>query len=529
MSPYVPYALLAFALSLMSLLLVPKYSCNRHFKVIRNMVCWLAALQCLSATVAIIVFLATSLGQSIHLRMLEIGIAEVSVHYDGVAALMLALVSFVGLVVCRYSIRYLDGDPSQGNYFRWVSFTIGAVSLLVLSGNLLMFFCSWVATSFGLHHLLLHYPNLPGAQRAAWTKFTISRIGDALLVGALVLIYQEFGTFDFKSLFASVGDSAQLVGSRGTTLSWISCLLVLGAVTKSAQLPFHGWLPETMETPTPVSALMHAGVVNAGGYLVIRLSPLVAITPSAMGMLAMIGATTAAFAGLVMLTQSSIKKKLAYSTIAQMGFMMLQCGLGAFSAAMLHIIAHSLYKAHAFLGSGNVLHEARATDTNWEPDDAKQLRPASLLVVAGIVVATFGMAAWLIGKSPTDHAGGYALAAVLCMALTLGLWESIATWGSRIRIAALTALVAFVGLYVGAYVAIDNVVATDVATPIVGAVSIISSCLVVVIFAGLCSWQVLLRSNRELPWLEVAYVHCLNGFYLDVALRRAFGHLSIRQ
>src|SRR5690606_5255778 len=137
--------------------------------------------------------------------------------------------------------------------------------------------------------------------------------------------------------------------------SWVGWLIICGALLKSAQFPFHTWLPDTMGTPTPVSTLMHAGIINAGGYLVIRLSPLLVENTTAMLFLATIGAVTLASASLVMLTQTSVKRMLAYSTIAQMGFMLLQCGLGAYALAVLHLIAHSLYKAHAFLSSGSTV------------------------------------------------------------------------------------------------------------------------------------------------------------------------------
>ena len=297
----------------------------------------------------------------------EISSLSIGMYFDGATGLMLMLVSFVGLVVCRFSIRYLDGEAMQGRYFRWIGFTVGAVSLMVVAGNLLLFFVAWVATSFGLHQLLLHYGHRVAAHRAAWTKFAISRLGDAFLIGALVLTFNMFGTFELSELFSQVNDvvsTSQITGGHAA-IGW---LLVLGALTKSAQFPFHTWLPDTMETPTPVSALMHAGIVNAGGYLIIRMSPLVALAPSALMTLAVVGAFTACFAGVVMMTQPSIKRALAYSTIAQMGFMMLQCGLGAFAAAMLHILAHSLYKAHAFLSSGSVIAQS---DGNGRPDGAK--------------------------------------------------------------------------------------------------------------------------------------------------------------
>src|SRR6056297_2136022 len=322
----------------------------------------------------------------------EPGSLELSILYDGVSCLMFAMVSFVGWVICRFSIRYLDGEPSPARYYRWVGWTIGAVSLMVLAGNLLFFLLAWVMTSWGLHRLLLHYGHRPAAQRAAWTKFTISRLGDAALIAATVLIYRDFGTFDFAALFAALPTSP---AGATASMQWAAGLLVLGAATKSAQVPFHTWLPQTLETPTPISALMHAGIVNAGGFLVIRTSPLLALNPEALGVLAIVGGTTACFGAAVMLTQTSVKKALADSTIAQMGFMMLQCGLGAFSAAMLHIVAHSMYKAQAFLGSGNVLVELRSANAEVVPSGdgrADRLSLASITLSATVTLVLIAVA-----------------------------------------------------------------------------------------------------------------------------------------
>jgi NAD(P)H-quinone oxidoreductase subunit 5 len=344
-------ALVVPALVLVAAVLVPPRRANLFGTLFRKLVTLVAAAQSIVA-IGMAAAYVTGVTGNIDATLITIGdgYLAASVYYDGVSSLMLALVSFVGWVICRYSIRYLDGEPAQGQYFRWTGFTIGAVSLLVLSGNLLMFLGCWVMTSLGLHHLLLHYGHRPGAQRAAWTKFTVSRLGEAAVLAAIVLIYGHFGTVEFSELFRAIGSES---GEFPAAVQIAGLLLVVGAVTKSAQFPFHTWMPLTMETPTPVSALMHAGIVNAGGYLIIRTSPIVSIAPWALSILAIFGAATACFAAAVMLTQTSVKKSLAYSTIGQMGFMMLQCGLGAFSAAMLHILAHSLYKAHAFLSSGN--------------------------------------------------------------------------------------------------------------------------------------------------------------------------------
>jgi NAD(P)H-quinone oxidoreductase subunit 5 len=278
---------------------------------------------------------------------------SLGIWFDPLAAVMMLLIGLIGLVITRYSLRYLDGEPTQGRFLRWLGFTLGAVLLLVVSRNLLMLAGAWMLTSFGLHQLLTHYPHRPGALTAARKKFLISRIGDALLLAALWLTYVQFGSFEYADVFAAL-DAADGTGA----VPLIGVLFVLGAMTKSAQFPFHSWLPDTMEAPTPVSALMHAGIINAGGFLVLRLSPLISRSQAALDSLVLVGAFTALFGAAVMMTQTSIKRSLAYSTIAQMGFMMLQCGLGAYSAALLHIVAHSLYKAHAFLSSGSVVEGA---------------------------------------------------------------------------------------------------------------------------------------------------------------------------
>ncbi len=177
-----------------------------------------------------------------------------------------------------------------------------------------------------------------------------------MLIG-FALIYKAFGTFEFQEIFRL--SQTSLNGEQAGILSWAGMFVVAGAMTKSAQFPFHFWLPEAMETPTPVSALMHAGIINAGGFLLIRLSPIVAHAPAASLVLATLGAFTGVFGALVMITQNDIKRKLAYSTVSQMGLMMFACGIGAYSFALFHILAHSLYKAHAFLSTGNLVEESK--------------------------------------------------------------------------------------------------------------------------------------------------------------------------
>jgi NAD(P)H-quinone oxidoreductase subunit 5 len=448
-------------------------------------------------------------------------------YFDSIAGLMLIMVSFVGVVVCAYSVRYLDGESTQGRYYRWIALTLGAVTLMVVAGNLLLFFLAWVTTSFGLHRLLLHYPHRPAAQRAAWTKFGISRLGDLFLLLALALTWTNFGTWELTELFATLGASSE--GGAPPAQAWtaIAWLLMLGAVTKSAQFPFHTWLPETMETPTPVSALMHAGIVNAGGYLVIRMSPVVTQAPTALATLAVIGTVTACFAGVVMLTQNSVKRSLAYSTIAQMGFMMIQCGLGAFSAAMLHILAHSLYKAHAFLSSGSVLQQAQASGqvtakptgrSPWQLGQATLLAFVLAMVSAGYVAMSFAVGLDLAAKP-----GGFVLGFVLCLALATWVLRTMHADKPAVVLAGWTTVLVLGLAYLVSYLAIDSLVMASLPAMVLPAPAFLAIALIAVAFTALVVLQMtLIRNDRRPNWLAAFHVHASNAFYIDAITRRIF-------
>jgi len=462
-------------------------------------------------------------------ELAAVGLFAPSILLDGTSGLMLTLVAFVGWVICRFSIRYLDGEAHQGSYFRWLSLTVGAVSLLAISGDLLTLFVAWSLSSLGIHKLLTHYSERPAARKAAWTKCAISRVADVFLVVAGVLIVKEFGTLRLTELFALV-QSFHVNGLPShSLLPSIGALLITGAALKTAQFPFHTWLPETLEAPTPVSALMHAGIVNAGGYLLIRLSPLLAWSPLAMTSLAVLGALTACFAAAVMLTQASIKKSLAWSTIAQMGFMMLQCGLGAFSAAMLHIIAHSLYKAHAFLNSGDVLNQAAAT-RGAGGVQMVGVR-AGLLALGFSLMATLSIYAGATSLLELDLAtkpGGFLLGLILCLGLTRWVWQLAMTRQASAVLIGLVTTALLSAAYLACFLAIDAVVASGVgALPMsTSAGTAVVAGFVIVAFTTLLaleSWLSLtsdVASQNSPRWLQATYVHASNGFYIDVALAR---------
>lgn len=313
---------------------------------------------------------------------------------DRPGLLMLAMVNLIGWLSCRFSLRYLAGDHRQVVYFSAFAWTIASINTMVLSGSLIVFAIFWASISLGLHQLLTHHREQPTAQRSAWLKLGFSRCGDLLMLVACVHCYVAIGTTNFSEL----ADRVATLGPTQTTI--ISVLLAAAAALKSAQFPFHAWLPLALATPTPVSALMHAGVVNAGGFLLIRAYPLISISPVVLTGLTVVGSLTATVGALAMLTQPSIKKGLAHSTVAQMGFMFIQCGLGMWGAVMLHLVAHSLYKAFAFLSSGTV-------DFSERQSARPEQRAPRVKVLSGLVGATLiVLTCWLLlDKLQSGHTG----------------------------------------------------------------------------------------------------------------------------
>jgi len=444
------------------------------------------------------------------------------VYIDSLSVVMLLLISFIGLIIVRYSISYLDREATQGQFLKWMLFSLGAVQLLVVSRDLVMLTAAWMLTSSGLHRLLTHYPDRTWAIWAARKKFLISRLGDLFLLAALWLTYYCFGTTEYAEIFAATQKLHESSAGGDFWISAIGSLYVLGAMTKSAQFPFHSWLPDTMETPTPVSALMHAGIINAGGFLVLRLSPLISLSHLALDFLALIGAFTALFGGLVMLTQTSVKRQLAYSTIAQMGFMMLQCGLGAFSAALLHIVAHSLYKAHAFLSCGSVLDAAAGRKTDAGRIDPSRRIPLMLPAAIMLAIAICSTTVWIFGVNLTAKPGAIILSLILTIALTQLVWSALSVGSMRLAMwGILAAALVSVGYY-GAYLVADQILRHSVSHQTINP-SLLDSLVILIValgFIGIFLLQAAAASGWSGPLFRSLYVHALNGFYIDVAARR---------
>jgi NAD(P)H-quinone oxidoreductase subunit 5 len=463
--------------------------------------------------------LATALWVLFAKSPIEVSITRVNwigLRFDALSAIILLLVCFMGAIILRYSKNYLAGDEKQGYFFKWMCVTLGAVIAMVLAPGLVQFGLAWVATSLGLHKLLIYFPDRLGTLLSSRKKSLVSRMGDLCLILAFSGIYAIYEVQDFGRIFEAVQLDPSSLGKD----VWIGWLIVFAAIFKSAQFPFHTWLPDTMGAPTPVSALMHAGIINGGGYLVVRLCPVLVHTPGALHMLAIVGAVTAVYASMVMLSQTSVKRALAYSTIAQMGFMLLQCGLGAFHLAVLHLVAHSLYKGHAFLSCGSAVETAKKL--NAKPHYAK-LKPSRIWLAIGVsFFIVLGMSI-PFNVSPSDKPGMLVLSMVVVMALTQLLWTAMrrgqvgiafaGTVGVAGSIAALYYLLAMV-----AEMMLSSAVPAKVpAAPIFEAI-------IAVLLLGFLVTSIRFQDG-EPGFLTVAYkrrlyVHALNGFYMNTLANR---------
>lgn len=445
-----------------------------------------------------------------------------SVRLDALSVAILLLVSFVGAVAVQFSRNYLDGEKRQGEFMGGMCLTLCAVSVLVISGSLFQMVVAWIGTSVALHRLLLFHSDRPRAVAAARKKFICARVADSFLIGAVVLLYMAFNTGDISHILKFSREMSS-VGAMPSSAQGAALLIVLAAAFKSAQFPFHGWLTEVMETPTPVSALLHAGIVNAGGFLVVRLSDVVVSSPTSMHVLVLIGGLTALVGTMVMLTQTNIKSSLAWSTVSQMGFMLLQCGFGAFSAACLHIVAHSLYKAHAFLASGSVIDMARIQGASFP-----SVRfPKTMLLCGALGLSLLGTGVGVVwGAALMEKPAVAALGAVFLMGLSQFLSRALCSGpGGAMLVRVPLMISGLAALYFGlqqvaAWVAGD-LFPPQAAPDTLGitAMGVLVFMFAVIGLVHAYGWTWVARW----PWV---YVHVSNGFYANAIFDRTIRSLD---
>lgn len=319
------------------------------------------------------------------------------------------LVQLLGTVIGVFSARYLHGEANQARYVAGLAAVLAAVQLLVLADHWLILIGAWAMAGAALQRLLCFYADRPFALLAAHKKRVADRAADALLLGSAVLAWSTVGS-------GSLSELMRYVSSQGSSpaLELSALGLVLAVVLRSALLPVHGWLTQVMEAPTPVSALLHAGVVNLGGFVLIRFAGLLEATTVAPWLLVLFGLGTAVLAGFVMLTRISIKVRLAWSTVAQMGFMVLECGLGLYQLALLHLLGHSLYKAHSFLAASGIVRQTRIQLLHGTPE----LRGLSLIAAPALAFACIS----LVHLTSSHPAWPWWWSAVLALAWAPMLW-----------------------------------------------------------------------------------------------------------
>jgi NADH-quinone oxidoreductase subunit L len=289
---------------------------------------------------------------------------------------MLVHIAAISILIHLFSIRYMQQERGYTRFHSLLAFTTFVLFGMVASANLLMLFIFWQLLSW-LVPLLSHNYAHPPTVRGAFRTFIMQRIGDVAFLSAVLLAYTSYNTLDFEQLFFRAGQSQSVLflgpgGSfemRADTV--ITLLIFVGAMTKSAQFPLHMWLPDSLYAPTPVHALLHAGIVNAGGFLLTRLAPLYDLNPPILHLVFAVGMLTALLGSSMMLVQNDIKKTLGYSTIGQMGFMIMECGVGAYGLAIFHLIAHGLFKGTIFLNCGHVIHAARQEPRLPAKDEGK--------------------------------------------------------------------------------------------------------------------------------------------------------------
>jgi NAD(P)H-quinone oxidoreductase subunit 5 len=478
-----------------------------HVAVGASEVATLLALIVTSLTLAVLI--GAGAGDSPLLGLAGIGL---SARVDVVSVTMLLLVAFIGWVVVRYARTHLDGEAGQKDFTVWLLATLAAVMVLVQSGNVIQFVGAWIATSLCLHRLLLFYPGRIAAQRAARKKFVTARIGDAALIVATILLILSYGTTQISQILA-----AARLGEGGGLAMGAAALLALAAALKSAQFPTHGWLTEVMEAPTPVSALLHAGVVNGGGFLLIRFADVMLLSPLVMAFLVGIGGFTALFGGAVMLTQPTVKVSLAWSTVSQMGFMILQCGLALFPLALLHIVAHSLYKAHAFLSAGGAVERVASTRRPGEvavPNLMAIARAFGLaLAIYGVVYLMMGALIGFGAKSPQ----AIALGAILIFGVAYLLAQGLADAAPR-ALTRRTALMSVVATL--AYLALQRgsewlTAGTLPPAPVAGPLEWALILLALFSFGAVALAQSSLPLWSHHPAAQGLRVHLSNGFYIN--------------
>ena len=449
---------------------------------------------------------ASALGMALAGDLLSLAPHEAGGAAPPVAAAVMTLVAFLGWIVARYSRGNLAGEPGERRFTVALLTTLASVGGVLAASSVAVLILAWICSSLALHPLLRHYRDRPLARLAARKKFITSRLAELCLVSAAALLYVHCHTFDL----AALDQIAARGGGSCESLRLAATLLAAAVLLKSAQLPVHGWLIQVMEAPTSVSALLHAGVINLGGYVLIRLAPLLAASPLAEGLLVLVGSSSAVLAGLTMMTTTSRKGRLAWSTCSQMGLMAAECGLGLYDLALLHLIGHALYKAHAFLSSGEAVRES--TVHRMQPA-ARRVSGATALaaLAAGGLLAGGSAALWRLGL----HTAQVPRIALLVCSLGIAtlLWNT--AMNLRAWVHNLAAAAAGMQLYLLWHLCLGDTLHIASVHPLPALVLCSATCFLALYLA---QWHVLSTTAHTGP--ARLYAWSAAGYFLDEPLTR---------
>ena len=425
---------------------------------------------------------------------------------NNVNLIVLLLVCFMTIVLVKFSQRYLSGETKTHRYWRWLFLSLTSVSIVIVSNHLLIFWLGWVSISLCFHRLLLFYPDRPRAVLAAHKKFILARVSELSLLSAFVLLYTQHGTFylsEISQYYLTSASAAEL----GVAETVAAILLAITALIKCAQLPLHGWLIQVVEAPTPISALLHAGIINLGGFLLLSFAPLIAFSVDAQWVLLIIAGLSTLISALVMMTRISIKVKLAWSTCAQMGLMLIECALGLYELALLHLISHSLYKAYMFLSAGDVLQEYSLKQLAPQKNVTFLSAMSSLLLV---IISTYGIVYF------TSYSGPLSVWLLVNTALALYLVSAVRNGTLLQFLTSCLTVALLVGFYMGGKAMFTWVMPPVYASTMFDAMDIWLSALFIALFLLAVQMRVFPQAKAT----RTLYRWLFSGLYLDELMTR---------
>lgn len=452
-------------------------------------------------------------------------IYQIELDIDNLALFMVVLVSSISFFVHQFASRYLRSDLTQGRFMAQLSLLTAAVIFLVMGGNLLTIFLAWEFVGLTLYLLLNHYHYDQRANRAAKKEFIINRLGDMAFMVALCLCNTYFKSSELSVLASSPIVLWQFLGWYVSVQYLVVFLIFIAIMTKSAQFPFHIWLPDTMQAPTPVSAMMHAGIINIGGFLLARLSPYIPLSSFLSDFIYTVGIVSVLCAAFFGLSQHDVKRQLAYSTMGQMGYMIVQAGLGFFTAAVFHLAAHGFFKGYLFLSAGSQIGH------KYEYHSSSLRKSLTAIKIFILTFVFIGLANWLLYGSLTSS--------IIIIGLFISL--AIGQYMSEVSMLSLTRVQKFIIyvislLFLLVYTYLVNSVDDYLHPSVVNQVANVSwyklAIALLVVLLQLLIWlQPAFKNYFSVKFTLRAYHLSVNKFFIEEKIRKYFlqpyEHLSL--